>query len=314
MRKRLPGLAWFAGLLCLALAFSAVCPALAAAAQTEEASLAAIFPPEKSHSLGTWWWNTDFMKKDADRTARLDFLQQSGVTEIYVYYGNAFEKYYRAFVADCTARDIRVAALGGDARWLTDEGFKAYQRWLEKARKYQESAAPEERFYGIHLDFEPYQLPEYAADPAALVGQVGRVYDEGRAFCDAQGLLLEADVSMWIDDPSAPLTDEGAQVTLGAYIARRVDTLCIMAYRDTAKAQYGDAQPMIRLGMQFGKKVVLGSETGPVPSEPEFITYFEEGKATMAAELRNLYALLSETHGDIGLAIHYVDAWLTLKN
>lgn len=268
---------------------------------------------QHDYTLGTWWWGTNYIKNEIDLKLRLDFLQDNGVTEIYVYYGRIFDKYFRSFVADCDSRGIRVAALGGDANWLTEDGFAAYQRWLSKIKDYQAEAEDDEKFYGVHIDLEPHQIPQYAADPAAMSAEVARVYDTGRQFCDENKLLFEADVSMWIDDPDLMMPDNNEQVTLGEYITRRVDTLSIMSYRDTAAAQFNDAQPMIDLAVKYGRKVLLGSETGE-STEADFVTYYEEGKAKMMEQQQMLKAMMDEKYSNYGLAIHYVDSWFLLKD
>ncbi len=277
-------------------------------------SLASIYAGRESHVLGTWWWNADLIRKAADRKIRLDFLQANGVTEIYLSFGGVvWDSQYRDFIADCTARGIRVSALDGDAAWLNAEGYAAYERWLAHVAAYQEAAVEGERFYGIHLDLEPLQNAEYAADPASMATDVARIYDRARAFCDAQDLEFAADVSLWLDDPALGTPDPQDPVTLGEYIARRVDTLALMAYRDTAARQFADAQPMLRIAQRTGKAVVVGSETGKV-DEPEFVTYYEEGKAALVDQMGKLQILMDGTGLRYGLAIHYVESWFDLKD
>lgn len=278
-------------------------------------SMASIFVGREAHVLGTWWWNADLIRTEADRRVRLDFLEANDVTEIYLSFGGAvWDSRYRVFVADCRERGIRVSALNGSASWLSDEGFAAFGRWLQRVADYQADAAETERFFGIHLDFEPHQDEAYAADPASMAGAVLRVYDLGRAFCDEQGLDFAADVSMWLDDPDLGTPDpDNPAMTLGEAIAQRVDTLSIMAYRDTAAAQFGDAQPMLRIALRNGISVVVGSETGQL-TEAEFVTYFEEGKAVLVEQQGKLQLLMDGTGIPYGLAIHFVESWLGLKD
>lgn len=267
---------------------------------------------QENHTLGTWWWDAQLIKSADDRELRLDFLQEEGVSEIFLSYGGVvWDKYYRQFIAACHERGIRVAALGGDAGWLSDEGFAGYQRWLARIAEFQAEAAETEKFYGLHLDFEPGQNPDYAADPSSMSAQVARVYDLGRQFSDENNLVFEADVSMWIDDPQLLMPDHDEQITLGEYITRRVDTLSIMAYRDNAIDQYQSALPMIRLAGRYDRKVLLGSETGQ-STEAEFVTYFEEGKAFLEEEQIKLISLMEPEDVEYGLAVHYVESWLGL--
>ncbi|HAL73496.1 MAG TPA: hypothetical protein DCM45_00210 [Clostridiales bacterium] len=282
------------------------------AATTEQTTATTAW--QDQHTLGTWWWNAQFIRTETDRDLRLQFLQDEGVSEIYLYYGGVvWDKYYRQFIAACQTRGIRVAALGGDAGWLSDEGFAGYQRWLARIAQYQADASESEKFYGLHLDFEPGQNPEYAKDPSAMAGQVSRVYDLGRQFSDEHALIFEADVSMWIDDPEHLMPDGAEQVALGEYIARRVDTLSIMAYRDTAREQYQSALPMIRIARQYNRKVIMGSETGQ-STEAEFVSYFEEGKAVLQKEQVRLIGLMDKEDVEYGLAVHYVESWFELKD
>jgi len=271
---------------------------------------------EKPHgmTLGTWWWNVQLLRSADACNSRLDFLKKEGVTEIYLYFGGVVStKYYQEFIVDCYRRNIRVAALGGDADWLSDEGYARYKRWLARIARYQAESSESEKFYGVHLDFEPGQDPDYAADPSSKSDSVARIYNSGRGFCDENNLIFEADVSMWIDDKRLLMSDQDQQVTLGEYITRRVDTVSIMAYRDSAIAQYQGASPMIRLSSKYGKKVLIGSETG-ISDEADFVTYFEEGKAHFNQEQLKLKSLMDKENIEYGLAVHHVESWLELKN
>jgi hypothetical protein len=123
------------------------------------------------------------------------------------------------------------------------------------------------------------------------------------------------DVPLWFADGSLMVQDGADTITIGEYTAKRVDTLTIMSYRDSAQGQIDTAMGLIQFCKKYGKKVVIGCETGNiVPSEPEYVTYYEEGKAYLNQELNNIKTLMQSIYDNYGVSIHHLDPWRKLKN
>ena len=93
------------------------------------------------------------------------------------------------------------------------------------------------------------------------------------------------------------------------------DGICIMSYRDTAKAMLDTARGEIDLAASRKCRVVLGAETGQT-GEGDFVSYFEEGRKAMKAELEIVRKDLSTRNlpAGYGVAVHHIGSWQKLKD
>ncbi len=260
---------------------------------------------QKFGSLGVWWWNANQITSESACTERLDFLQQNHVTEIYLCVVDQTDTQIAAFIKNAASRGMRVAWLSGDVSWL-DEDNTGFDEVFARFKAYQDKAAENEKFYGIHLDVEPHQRTN--PDWQGYADFVVRAGKEAHAF----GTVIEWDIPFWLDDTL--VTVDGKSQKLLTVLAENADTLALMSYRDTAAAMLGTAMQEIPLGAEYGCKIILGAETYSL--EGPAVSFMEEGKAIMYAELESvLSALVGENlPGGYGCAIHYVDTWMNLKN
>ena len=267
---------------------------------------------DTSGALGTWWWNCNLIKNPDIRASRLDFLQQNQVTEIYFCIGNSVtDEEVKDFIRDCGRRGIRVACLGGDAIWIMEEN-ETYDAWYARFRQYQQNAAEDEKFYGVHLDVEPHQLSAYSKN-ADLCWQLYAQYVKKAAdMAHQDGTLIELDIPFWLDDFKVTMDEK--EWDLLNYLTRTVDTITLMSYRDTARAMISVSNKEIMLAHRNNCRVVLGAET--YSEEGDAVSYMEEGKAYMYEELAKVYQDISarKPSGGFGLAIHYVENWYKLKD
>ncbi|MDR1531209.1 MAG: hypothetical protein LBS62_03330 [Clostridiales bacterium] len=261
-------------------------------------------------TLGTWLWSA----KDilTNTPSILEFLDKNNVSEVYIGYDRAvFNSKYRGFVKKAAALGIRSSIIGADARWVLPEGRKNYETFVVWYEKYQsECESEDEKFYGMHMDVEPYQLEEWGTGLQAVVDSYAAWVRAARADCDRLGALLELDIPIWFDKYT--VTDGG--LTLEEYCFTLADTVLLMDYRQTAAAMYASGERGLGLGQKYGKKVVLASETGDTTAEEPEITFYRLGKKKLYDEMTALRAMVDKNFpgGNIGYAIHWYNSWSAL--
>lgn len=219
-------------------------------------------------------------------------------------------KRYYGRLSNAARMGIRVACLSGDTSWVEPD-HQGFDRWYRWFCDFQEQSSANQKFYGIHLDVEPYQAARYALDEQACWNQyadfVARVAEQAHR----DGITLELDIPFWLDEIS--VGNEQQQESLLLFLAERVDTLCIMSYRDTASAMFDLVTAELQAASCHPVKLILGAET--LSNEGDYVSYQEEGKAYMREELTKLYHMMSqkELPSGWGIAIHSMANWIALK-
>ena len=275
-----------------------------------EETAGGFFQPGEGASLGTWMWDaTDLLRAQE----ALDFLADHHVTEVYVSLMRSISKEkYRAFLSAAAEKGIRVALIGADAAWATEEGGKSFDAFLEWFTEYQQSCQTDaQRFYGLHMDVEPHQLPLWQTEPEAARAGYMEFVRKSQSFCRAEGVHLELDIPFWFD--GFTVEDEGEKMSLAEFCIRRADTVLLMSYRDNAPAVFECGWPEFTLAEKYGKKLILAVETGKIYEEIN-ITFHHLGANALYEELRRLRSIVEEAEGlgEVGYAIHYYDSWRKL--
>ena len=257
---------------------------------------------------GVWWWRGEDAANPDEAARRMEFLKKHSVTEIYFCTDLKKERQadVRRFVKAARGQGMRVAYLNGDVSWIRP-GNRGFAETLARYLAYQKSAAPDEKFYAIHLDVEPHQ------DAKLPDARKWQLYADFvlRAAADihAAGEKVEWDIPFWLD---------GIRVTYGylenapllEVVMSAADGVALMSYRDTAEATLDVSKAEIALAKKRNVRVILGAETGET-GEGSVVTYFEEGAAKMDAELAKVSAALDaeKVPAGAGIAIHHLGGW-----
>ena len=265
---------------------------------------------QKNGSLGVWWWDCRTGIGESNYKPRLDFLQNNHVTEIYLWVNPArmTNDQIAEFIHQAADRGMRVAWLSGDVSWI-QEGNTGFETFFAQFKAYQDQAADDAKFYGIHLDVEPHQAGSSDSNWQLYANLVLRA----TATAHEYGTVIEWDIPFWLDDMK--VTVDGSSVKLLNVLAAHSDTLCLMAYRDTASAILSVSEQEIPLGTANNCKIVLGVET--YSREGEYVSFLEDGKAVM---YNALAAVLTDLSGrstldaGYGCAVHFIENWMRLKN
>ena len=231
-----------------------------------------------------WVWETkSLMNDEAMRKEFLEFCRQQGVNEIFLQMIYRFSKdetgkdicellrpdMLRSLMAGCTASGIKVHALDGYPEFALESEHPKVLAQVRAVLDYNASVAPEERFRGIHLDNEPYQILGF---DGALKGVIFRQFFAlNRKVMDllkeeGSHLVYGIDIPNWFDemDPPLELEFEGSVKNPAEHLIDICDNVGIMDYRTFAYGVDGmihHALGEIDYANRAGKKIYLGVET-----------------------------------------------------
>lgn len=258
----------------------------------------------------TWMWNTGLQLKNMDSTFR--FLEQNGVNLVFLQVdADVPAADYGSFIGRASASGIEVHALGGAPDWvLQDHQVKMY-KLIDWVKTYNGGVRAEQRFKGIHLDVEPFVLPEWYADTDATLGlwrdTVSGFVEEMRT--ETPGLVAGADLPVWLDQFQVP-DGQGGRSTLSAWMIRTLDLTVLMAYRDNASDIIASVASKLDEAESAGKPLIVAVET--LPNAERDITFYTKGSAQMLRDL----GIVCETFGSraafAGYAVHDYDGWSRL--
>ncbi|MCU6712225.1 fibronectin type III domain-containing protein [Paenibacillus sp. J5C_2022] len=294
-----------------------------------------------------WIWEPESYKlllNPGSRTVLEDFIEDTEtfdsepVKTLYLAVGSyagyrALEEQewqLKSFMRWAHARGLQVHALiaGG----TSPAYMGAYERYhhhavreMEQIVNYNLAAGPNERFDGINVDIEPYISPDFK-DPSQFLQ---KEYLDGLAKMiarrDAAGIHLPFGpaIPKWYDTSAqaADIMWNGETKWLSQHIQDISDYISIMDYRDTADGSAGiiaGAAGEIAYASQIGKpnSVVIGVETLDIASsgDPEMISFREEGRTHMEAELDKVYAAYEADSAFGGIAVHHYDSYRLLPS
>lgn len=246
-------------------------------------------PAVGGDAVWAWSWESD--SQLSSMTAG------EGFSTAYLYVQGGFDNRVRRAIATLREAGLSVQALAGEPTWALAGHRDALVQFVRSVRRYQNTAAPGLRLDGIHLDVEPWGLPAWGEHHEALVDSYLAALD---AATQAAGTTpVSVDVPFWFDETIA-----NGKPVLGA-VLRRVDGITVMAYRDTGPAVVAIARQEVRAATRLGKQAVVGVETGEATAEPEYVTFYEEGRARLAAALVKIRDAFSAYPGFGGLAVHH---------
>lgn len=256
----------------------------------------------------TWFWDTPMIKDSAADI--LSFATANGVTTIYLQMNQDLRpEHYKSFIRQATARQIEVHILGGSPKWSLESERSRLVTFIEWITDYQASAAPSERFKGIHIDVEPHVLGEWNTNRSALIKQWQSSISFLVAGAKELNLPITADIPFWLHKHNLP----DNSMSMSRWILSQVDAVVIMAYRDQANPIHNLALPEMIEATELGKKAIIAVET-KASNEGAFITFYEEGTAFMNEQLKLVDVLASKTPSYNGIAIHDYRSWREMSD
>ncbi|NMO98141.1 hypothetical protein [Paenibacillus lemnae] len=269
--------------------------------------------PPKPQSLGTnsnmkavWLWDTPFIKENP--ASILAFAEQTGLDTIYLQMNRDVRpEYYKSFIKAAGKQNIEIHVLGGAPSWSLKSERHRLDAFLTWTKEYQDAAAPEERFTGIHVDVEPHGLAQWKTNQADLIRQW---QDNTRYLAEgarALNLPITADIPFWIYQYQLP----DGSMSMSRWMLTQMDGVAIMAYRDQADKIYSAAAVELKEADELGKKAWIAVETKS-SNEGAFITFYEEDAPYMDEQLQLLNKKAALHSSFSGFAIHDYKAYKAL--
>ena len=283
------------------------------------------FIDDPNCSLGVWWWHTADGNNATLRDKYLNFLAANGTTQIYYYCAYDIQK---SAGRATTYTFVKAAAdLGMTVAPILDDfdmaGSKSYAR--EELTRFKagyqayQSAYPDAPLAGFHCDIEPHQINGKDAPLESLTQAQLQGYADN--FLSGRQPLREAGIPIEVDLNCQWNRFGGENITYGGYtgiynvIAHYVDSMCLMAYRDTAEDILALGDVAYAAAKDAGTRLVFAVETGAYSFNQPYEEFAQEDKEYMYEEFAKVYAALKDDHpaGGYGLAVHQHRTWYDLK-
>lgn len=261
----------------------------------------------KPHVKATWVWNTwDIVHKPQDL---ISFASSKGVQELYLQVSNEVElPFYKAFNNMALKQGIRVYALDGSPSMALERERTQVKAFLSWVAEFQSKAQESEKFSGVHVDIEPYLLPEWLSDRDSVIRQWQSSMEFICRFAKQEQLHAGADMPFWFDEIPVP----GQDSSLSSWMINQFDSITIMAYRDSAERILSASEQELQEAALLGKQVILAVETNPSRETPS-VTFYEEGRLYMEEQLMAVQRLADEYASFGGFAVHDYHGWKSLK-
>lgn len=220
----------------------------------------------------------------------------------------------QAFLRRAHAAGIAVEYLTGDSQWaVSGQGGNALNRVDRMINFNATTADVTARYDGIHMDIEPYLLPDWKTNQPALAQNYLAIMNGARAKMTASGqkLILNGDVPTWYADGSPTIWNAITGPN------SPMSTVTIMNYFDTASTflyGYGGASKAGGIGPNLARTsvpLVFGCET--INLDPVSITFFQEGSSAITSVFNQAQQKFGSTAQFGGLAVHHYDTYKALN-
>lgn len=235
-----------------------------------------------------WVWVPE--SAPPDPVALAHFARLRGVREAFVSvpWGGPTEA-VRAVAGALVAHGVRVSALGGDTGWARDSGLA--QVWAARA-------CQEPGFTGVHLDIEPWTLPDWPAHAEPLLAGVAQA---------AEGVARATGRPVAVD-----LTPTLAQTHQTAFtaIARAASSVTLMSYRDTGSAILDFSAEARQVLRGVGRDYRLAVDT--LPSHAGHSTFFGQPASDLDRVTHAVGESLQDDESFSGVAVHDLVGWMSL--
>ncbi|EMT52827.1 MULTISPECIES: hypothetical protein [Brevibacillus] len=261
----------------------------------------------------TWLWQTYQTASAPDQIVA--FAAAKGVNLLYLKIDTSLRpSYYHTFIQKARANGMEVHALGGKSGWGLERNRPEILSLVDWVGRYNQTVETDAAITGIHLDIEPYTLPEWKSDQNEVIRQwMGNVnaYVTKAKELDPS-LQVGCDIPFWLDKTALP---DQPVVSISEWLISRHDHVTVMAYRDRAEGPNSISALVtqeLEMADRLGKKVIVAVETKE-SNEGNFVSFYEEGTARMEDELSKLSELLASHPSFAGVAIHSYEYWSVLK-
>lgn len=298
---------------------------------------------EKREEYGTWLW-TPVLQMDEDymrsiiseaKSEGVNVIYQSvdSYLDIFVMpegpekqeFHKKFSDMLNQFIALANENGLEVDAEAGWRNWVQEKhGYKPFAI-VNFVMDFNRTSA--HKFRGFQYDVEPYLLPEFAWDEAGkkiVLQKFVKLVDNTLYYLQDSDLKFSIVLPDFYDkrDKATPKFEYKARKDfvfrhlLNVLEKREGSSVIIMSYRNFAEGHGGsidvtkNEMKTARQG-RFNTRIIVAQETGNVP--PPYITFHHTSRNYFKEEIGKLRSAFSSHRNWGGLAIHYANAYFTLK-
>ncbi|WP_400161875.1 hypothetical protein ACAF76_016100 [Brevibacillus sp. TJ4] len=265
-----------------------------------------------AHTMATWIWDAKRIESQTEEI--IAFAEQNGITLIYLHIKpvEVSPEAYRRFNQHAHAAGIKVEALGGDPNWAYAANRGSIGYFVSWVKAFNSQVKEEERFAGIHVDIEPYVLPDWKKQQEQIVRQ----WLENMEYLVVEtkkdsALPVGADLPFWIDELHVP----GTEQTVSGWMLERLDSITLMAYRNHAQGANGIVDIVQNIIVEADglrdRSVIVGVNIRD-SGEGENVSFHAHGTAEMKSQLALLQEELGRNPSYAGSAIHDFESWTTI--
>jgi hypothetical protein len=268
---------------------------------------------EDRQAKAVWVWDFYEAASDSNQiTKLLQFLNEQDINLLFIGTRRTLPDQpatYEELIRRAHEEGIRVFALVGRSEWALEGHHREALAELQQVLSFNASR-PASAFDGIQYDIEPHTLPEYKTKRGSVNYQYLQVLKKIAGAIDASGDPMEfnAAIPCWYATGENPVIVEtgGERKALSYFVLDIVDTVSLMAYRDTAERQIRASLAEADYAAKLGKKIYIGAETSPPNGStiPNEITYFNKGSYYLNQQIQAIIYFYSNHAGFGGIAIH----------
>jgi hypothetical protein len=219
---------------------------------------------------------------------------------------------YSSFIKLAAAQGMEIHALAGDSHWVQPSEQAHLTGFIKWVKAYNSRVSAKERFRGVHLDLEPYVLPEWKKKQSQLVVLWMKAVSLFASELKDSKLTSGADIPFWLDGIQTSKT--AGALSLDEWMIDKLDQVTIMAYRNRAGTTNGIialASHQVEAARKLRKKVIIAVETLP-SKEGSYVTFHNKGRAVLTAELQKVEQAMKNNPAYLGYAVHDYKGWTDL--
>ncbi|WP_156911751.1 hypothetical protein [Salibacterium aidingense] len=272
-----------------------------------------IFMGQKNQVKATWIWDLENLEENQEEA--VSFLNNQGVNLVYLHIDlkNFNSDTFQSFIKRASDKNIEVYALGGDPNWALTKNQESLDTFVSTVKDYNRKAEVEEKFQGIHVDIEPYLLPEWKSDRENVVTQwINNLEHLKNQVKPGSELTISGDVPFWINQVKIP----GKNKYVGDWMISTLDSITVMAYRDHTDGENGIkgiVSPLVEQAANRSKSVVIAVNVIET-DEGSHTTFHDNSLSYMKHELNSLDNRFSGHPGYGGVAVHDYHYWKSNQN
>ncbi len=182
----------------------------------------------------------------------------------------------KVFIRNSSKNNIKIHALDGYPDWVMRERHHEPMALCDAICEYNKGVSKEEKFYGIHLDNEPYLMIGFKSPfRNKIYKEYIELNDKLQSLVDkSSGMVFGIDIPFFLEEADektgeiAKIKYKGKTKPVSYHLLDIVDNVGIMAYRDFAYGADGvilHSEDEIKYADKVNKNVYIGLELFKYP-------------------------------------------------